>query len=153
MHSLSDHLLHLSLGEPSNPTFSKPTSTPAGISPKPDVLTDIQHEELDKRVFHALDDFQQMKREPNLALLLFVITGGDERLKTLTSPEAEIFLQVNPSVVGILRNAWQAGSFKEVRQLGAFPRSNCVTIKLTSPRTIVEATSTISGAPASACFF
>jgi hypothetical protein len=34
--------------------------------------------------------------------------------------EVEELLHQESSIAKILRNAWQAGSFKEVRQLGAF---------------------------------
>ena len=38
----------------------------------------------------------------------------------LTPNQAEELLDREPSIVRILRNGWQAGSFKEVRQLGVF---------------------------------
>ena len=44
----------------------------------------------------------------------------DKRLTALTTDEAEELLDREPPIARILRNGWQVGSFKEVRQLGMF---------------------------------
>ena len=68
---------------------------------------------------NAFSAFRKLDEEPDLSELLSRITM-DKRLTTITTDEAEELLDREPSIVRILKNGWQAGSFKEVRQLGAF---------------------------------
>ena len=68
---------------------------------------------------NAFSAFRKLDEEPDLSELLSRITM-DKRLTTITTDEAEELLDREPSIVRILKNGWQAGSFKEVRQLGVF---------------------------------
>jgi len=57
---------------------------------------------------------------PHMPSLLCNITNNDKRLISLTTEEAEEMLSRHPSIVKLLKNAWHAESFKELRHLGAF---------------------------------
>ncbi|KIM88098.1 hypothetical protein PILCRDRAFT_3154 [Piloderma croceum F 1598] len=89
MESISNDFPHLSVVDLL--ASSGPSTTPAleRISMERDVFTDDDHKPLDAKI----------------------------RLTTITADEAEELLDREPSIVRILRNGWQAGSFKEVRQL------------------------------------
>ena len=65
--------------------------------------------------------FRRYNEEPGLSELLIQATMDDKRLTMLTPAEVRELLDWESSIIGLLRNGWQAGSFKEVRQLGVFP--------------------------------
>jgi hypothetical protein len=118
MDAISNDFSQLSVGDLH---ASSHNNTPAlsRISLERDVFTDDEHKLLDAKISQAFSAFQEINREPVLSYLLSQITM-DKRLTTLTPDEAEELLKNEPSISNMLRNAWQAGSFKEVRRLGAF---------------------------------
>ena len=120
MYSISNDFSHLSVGDLHS--SSEPSTTPAleRISVERDGFTDDDHRPLDAKIMSAFSAFRKHNEEPDLSELLSRITM-DKRLTTLTTDEAEELLDREPSIAGLLRNGWQAGSFKEVRQLGVFP--------------------------------
>jgi hypothetical protein len=119
MDSISNHFSNLSVGDLH--ASSGPSTTPVleRISPGRDVFTDDDHRPLDAKIVNAFSAFRKLDEEPDLSELLSRITM-DKRLTTITTDEAEELLDREPSIVRILKNGWQAGSFKEVRQLGVF---------------------------------
>ena len=129
MDSISNDFSHLSVGDLQ--TSSEPSTTPAleKISLERDVFTDDDHRPLDAKIVNAFSAFRKLNEEPDLSELLSRITM-DKRLTTLTTDEAEELLNREPSIASILRNGWQVGSFKEVRQLGVFPICSTSTFKL-----------------------
>ena len=90
------------------------------VSPERDTFTDHDHKSLDASI---LEDFDEM---PKLSMLLVVISS--DMPKRLGLGEAKELLKREPRIAGILTEAWRAGSFKEVRQLGVFPVQNTFTI-------------------------
>jgi hypothetical protein len=110
---------HLSVGDLHAP--SEPPTPPAleRISLERDVFTDDDHRPLDAKIVNAFSAFRKLNEEPDLSELLSRVTM-DKRLTWLKTDEAEELLDQEPSIARILRNGWQAGSFKEVRQLGVF---------------------------------
>src|SRR5277367_5055350 len=118
MDAISNDFSQLSVGDLH---ASSHNNTPAlsRVSLERDVFTDDDHKLLDAKISKGFSAFQEFNREPDLSDLLSRITM-DKRLTTLTPDEAEELLNLKPSISNILRNAWQAGSFKEVRRLGAF---------------------------------
>ena len=121
MDSISNDFSHLSVGDLH--ASSNPTTPPElnRISIERDTFTDADHNLLDEKIVNAFDIFRRYHEEPPLPLLLSNITMDNERLTVLTPNQAEELLDQEPSIAGLLRNGWQAGSFKEVRQLGVFP--------------------------------
>jgi hypothetical protein len=119
MDSISNGFSNLSVGDLH--ASSEPSTAPAleRISLERDVFTDDDHRPLDAKIVNAFSAFRKLNEEPDLSELLSRITM-DKRLITLTTDEAEELLDREPYIVRILRNGWQAGSFKEVRQLGVF---------------------------------
>jgi hypothetical protein len=119
MDSISNDFSHLSFGDLH--ASSEPTTTPAlkRISPERDTFTDDDHS-FDEEILNAFSAFRRINEQPDLPLLLSNITT-DKRLTTLTIDEAKKLINREPSMAGLLRNGWQVGSFKEVRQLGVFP--------------------------------
>jgi hypothetical protein len=119
MDSISNDFSHLSVGDLHAP--SQPSTTPAleRISLERDVFTDDDHRPLDAKIVNAFSAFRKHNEEPSLSALLSLVTM-DKRLTMLTTDEAEELLDREPSIARILRNGWQVGSFKEVRQLGMF---------------------------------
>ena len=120
MDSISNDFSHLSVGDLH--ASSEPSTPPAlnRISLERDTFTDDDHKLLDEKIVNAFDLFRRYNEEPPLPLLLSNITM-EKRLTTLTTDEAEELLDQEPTIARIIRNGWQVGSFKEVRQLGAFP--------------------------------
>ena len=119
MDSISNDFSHLSVGDLH--ASSEPSNSPAPerISLVRDLFTDDDHRPLDAKIVNGFSAFRKLNEEPDLSELLSRITM-DKRLTTLTTDEAEELLDREPSIAGILKNGWQAGSFKEVRQLGMF---------------------------------
>jgi hypothetical protein len=121
MDSISNDFSHLSVGDPH--ASSEPTTTPAPalnrISLERDTFTDDDHN-FDEEILNAFSAFRRINEQPDLPLLLSNITT-DKRLTTLTIDEAKKLINREPSMAGLLRNGWQVGSFKDVRQLGVFP--------------------------------
>ena len=101
---------------------SEPTTTPAlnRMSLERDTFMGDDHNLLDAQIMDVFNIFRRYNEEPVLSELLLRVTMDDKRLTTLT-PEARELLDRESSIAGLLRNGWQAGSFKEVRQLGVFP--------------------------------
>jgi len=121
--SLTDEFSHLSFHDPhvaSDSVF--PSAAPAlvRISPKRDVISDDDHRPLDAKTIRAFALHRKLNQQPNFADLLNNITSQDKRLVTLTADDAEKLLGGNPSITGVLRKAWDEGSFKDVRRLGMF---------------------------------
>ena len=119
MDSISNDFLHLAIGDLHTSSGPSTTSALERISPERDVYTDDHHISLDAKVVKAFSAFRKLNEEPDLSELLSGITI-DKRLTTRTTDEAEELLDRQPSIVRILRNGWQTGSFKQVRQLGVF---------------------------------
>ena len=119
MDSISNDFSRLSVGDHAP---AEPSTTPAlrKVSQERDVFTDDDHKLLDAKIEKTYSLYRTHNEEPDFPLLLFSIAGTDNRLITFSMDEAEKLLRQEPSIATILRNAWQAGSFKEVRQLGAF---------------------------------
>jgi hypothetical protein len=118
MDSISNDFSQLSVGDLH--TSSDPTTPPQlnRISLGRDTFTDDDHNLLDEKIENAFDIFRtRYNEEPPLPLLLSNITM-EKSLTTLTTDEAKELLDREPSITRILRNGWQAGSFKAVRQLG-----------------------------------
>jgi hypothetical protein len=90
------------------------------ISRERDLFTDDDHKPLDAAIMKAFSSARRHNEQPDLSALLFTITAGDKRLVTLPSDEAEELLTRQSSINAVLQKAWTDGSFKEVRQLGAF---------------------------------
>ena len=128
MDSISNDFLHLSVGDLH---ASSTTSALERISPQRDVFTDDDHITLDAKIMKAFSAFRKHNEEPDLPALLSYITG-DKRLTTISPDEAEDLLEREPSIVTILRSGWQAGSFKEVRQLGVFCRA--ISFRIRAPK-------------------
>jgi hypothetical protein len=120
MDSISNDFSHLSVGdlhassEPSTPPLDR-------ISLEHNTFTDDDHKLLDEKIENSFSAFQKLNEEPDLSDLLSRVTMDNERLTMLTPNQAEELLDQGPSIAGLLRNGWEAGSFKEVRQLGVFP--------------------------------
>jgi hypothetical protein len=136
--TLSEDFSHLSVGDPrvSAQPLSPNIRTLARISLERDSFTDNDHKELDAEISKTFSIYKELNREPDFSLLLSMITVGGERLVMLTSPKAKELLDREPSISGILRKAWQAGAFKEVRQLGSFPSIVCEVSSSTSFSTL-----------------
>jgi hypothetical protein len=120
MDSISNDFSQLSVGDlhaSSQPTINLPLER---ISVQRDVFTDDDHKPLDANILKGFSAFRKLNEEPDLPLLLLTITGDYKRLLSLTTDKAEELLNREASIAKVLRNAWQVGSFKEVRQLGAF---------------------------------
>ena len=66
----------------------------------------------------TFSSFRKHNQVPDLAVLLSIITFGDEHLLTLTPKEAEEFLTSQQSINPVLQKAWKNSSSKEIRQLG-----------------------------------
>ena len=120
MDSISNDFSHLSVGDLH--ASSEPSTPPAlnRISLERDTFTDDDHKLLDEKIENSFSAFRKHNEEPDSSDLLSRITM-DKRLTTLTTDEAEELLDREPSIARIIRNGWQVGSFKEVRQLGVFP--------------------------------
>jgi hypothetical protein len=120
MDSISNDFSHLSVGDLH--ASSEPSTPPAlnRISLERDTFTDDDHKLLDEKIENSFSAFRKHNEEPDLCDLLSRVTM-DKRLTTLTTDEAEELLDREPSIARIIRNGWQVGSFKEVRQLGVFP--------------------------------
>ena len=118
--SISNDFSHLSVGDLH--ASSEPSTPPAlnPISLERDTFTDDDHKLLDAKIENSFSAFRKHNEEPDLSDLLSRVTM-DKRLTILTPDEAEELLDREPSIAVLLRNGWQAGSFKEVRQLGVFP--------------------------------
>ena len=126
MDSISNDFSHLSVGDLH--ASSEPSTPPAlnRISLERDTFTDDDHKLLDEKIENSFSAFRKLNEEPDLCDLLSRVTM-DKRLTTLTTDEAEELLDREPSIARIIRNGWQVGSFKEVRQLGVFPICSTVT--------------------------
>jgi hypothetical protein len=121
MDSISNDFSHLSVGDLH--ASSEPSTPPVlnRISLERDTFTDDDHKLLDEKIENSFSAFRKLNEEPDLSDLLSRVTMDNERLTMLTPNQAEELLDREPSIAGLLRNGWQAGSFKEVRQLGVFP--------------------------------
>jgi hypothetical protein len=121
MDSISNDFSHLSVGDLH--ASSEPSTPPAlnRISLERDTFTDDDHKLLDEKIENSFSAFRKLNEEPDLPDLLSRVTMDNVRLTMLTPNQAEELLGREPSIAGLLRNGWQAGSFKEVRQLGVFP--------------------------------
>ena len=117
---MDSNFLYLSVGDLHD--SSEPTTTPAlnRMSLERDTFMGDDHNLLDAQIMDVFNIFWRYNEEPVLSELLLRVTMDDKRLTTLT-PEARELLDRESSISGLLRNGWQAGSFKEVRQLGVFP--------------------------------
>ena len=118
MNSISNDFSHLSVGDLH--ASSEPSTPPAlnRISLERDTFTDDDHKLLDEKIENSFSAFRKHNEEPDLSDLLSRVTMDNERLTMLTPNQAEVLLDQEPSIAGLLRSGWQAGSFKEVRQLG-----------------------------------
>ena len=104
---------------PQTPSSNTASTLPL-ISLEHDDYTDGDYKSLDDKIINSLRRMQGFDQEPDLCLLLTLICL-ERRLITLTLDNASELLEREPSMEGILRKGWRAGSFKEVRQLGMFP--------------------------------
>ena len=99
------------------------SSLPRRISLEYDTFTDCDHDVLDTKMLKQLAPYLAPDSKFTLELpsLLCCIIQFDERLTQLSLNRAEELLKHEPSITGMLLNAWGRGSFKEIRQLGEFP--------------------------------
>ncbi|KIM73021.1 hypothetical protein PILCRDRAFT_734751 [Piloderma croceum F 1598] len=135
MYSISNDFSHLSVGDLHASSEPSTTAVLARISVKRDDFTDEDHRPLDAKIMSAFSAFRKLNEEPDLSELLSRITT-DKRLTWLKPDEAEELLDREPSIASVLRNGWQAGSFKAVRQLAILwpevqeqPKRSVVTIE------------------------
>ena len=119
MDSISNDFSHLSVGDLHALSESSTYPELEIVSVERDGFTDDDHRPLDAKIISAFSAFRKLNEEPDLSELLSRITI-DKRLKWLKPDEAEELLDREPSIETVLRNGWQAGSFKAVRQLGVF---------------------------------
>ena len=119
MDTISNDFLQLSVGD-LHASLHYNTPAISRISLEHDVFTDDDHKPLDTKIMRSFSLYQKHNEEPHFLLLLSTIMGDDNRLVTLTTDKAEPLLMREPSISKVLKNSWQAGSFKEVRQLGVF---------------------------------
>ena len=120
MDSISNDFVHLSVDDLHASSEPSTTAMLERISVEHDSFTDEDHRPLDAKIMSAFSAFRKHNEEPDLSELLSQITI-DKRLTWLKPDEAEELLDREPSIARIIRNGWQVGSFKEVRQLGVFP--------------------------------
>ena len=115
--SLSESFSHLSVGDrnPSHPRDTTPLL--AQVSSERDLFIDHDHELLDAKLQKTFRPYRMINEQPELHTLLSNLTLVDERLVTLTENKAEELLTRQPSIKQVLQDAWEKGSFKEVRQL------------------------------------
>src|ERR1700676_1615543 len=118
MDSISNDFSHLSVGDLH--ASSEPSTPPVlnRILLEHDTFADDDHKLLDEEIMESFSAFRTINKEPRLSDLLSRVTIDNERLTMLSPNQAEELLDREPSIAGLLRNGWQAGSFKEVRQLG-----------------------------------
>jgi hypothetical protein len=119
MDSVSNKFLHLSVGDLHASSGPSTTRALERISLERDVFTDDDHRLLDAQIVHAYSAFRTYDLEPDLSELLSRITM-DKGLTLFRTDEAKQLVGREPSIAEILKKGWQAGSFKEVRQLGVF---------------------------------
>ena len=115
--SLSKSFAHLSVGDQNPPHDRNTTPSLAQVSSERDLYIDHDHELLDAKLQKHFIAFRKFKEQPDLHALLFYLTSADKRLVTLTEDEAEELLTGQPSIKQVLQDAWEKGSFKEVRRL------------------------------------
>ena len=114
---LSESFAHLSVGDlnPPHPRDTTPLLTQ--VSSERDLFIDHDHELLDAKLQKTFRAFRTINEQPDSHSLLSILTQADERLVPLTEDEAEELLKRQPSIKQVLQDAWEKGSFKEVRQL------------------------------------
>ena len=110
MQSLTSDVSQLSISEPST------TSAPARI-PKEYDLSDSEHNALDEVILSNFELLIELGREPRWPALLMNIVNDDDRLKMMTTKEAEELLRRESSLMPILKDGWNDHSFAEVRGL------------------------------------
>jgi hypothetical protein len=93
---------------------AQPQNTLPLVSPEHDGYTDGDHKSLDASILEKFNLHLDHDKEPDLALLLLLITGKDKRLITHMVDEAEELLRCKPLVTEVLRESWKARSFKKV---------------------------------------
>jgi hypothetical protein len=119
----------------SKPTAKSRTSDQDGAAPRKRSLSDevlfsiplsdipqtldVFHDDIDEGDAEVLKIFSTFKKINmkcclNYPLLLSTV------IETFTVFEAEDMIRCEPSITGILRDGLKTGSFKEIRQLGAF---------------------------------
>jgi hypothetical protein len=99
------------------------------ISIDRDTFTDEDHKELDEETLIAFKSQRELNEEPSWPVLLCDLTTGDDRLVRLNVTKAGACLQDNSSILEILKKAWEKGTFKEIRQLGAFPSLSLICVR------------------------
>ena len=110
MQSLTSGVSQLSINEPST------ISAPARI-PKEYDLSDSEHKALDEDVLSNFGASIKHNEEPKWSALLKDIVNDDDRLKTMTTREAEELLRRESPLMTILKDGWGDRSFAEVRRL------------------------------------
>ena len=123
--SLSEGFANLPVGDlPVNlahePIVRDDAPSLARVSHERDRFIDDDHKPLDAQLMKTFSAFRELNKEPDFPALLSNVTLGDQRLVTHSLGEAEDLLKRQPSINTLLHKAWKEGSFKEVRQLGAF---------------------------------
>lgn len=95
------------------------------VSSERDTLTDSHHKLLDATILTTFSANRQIKQQPDLSSLLWIITNNDKRLKPLSSGEVDDLLKDDELIQVALIQAWRKGQFKEVRQLGTLYEHLC----------------------------
>jgi hypothetical protein len=90
------------------------------VSVDRDKHTDDNHKALDDAIINAFNGIAQ----PFWPAILSHITLVDKRLVVLTPDAAEGLLASTPAIEDMLQKAWDEGTFKDIRKLGAFLLSN-----------------------------
>ena len=112
--SLSEDLADLSLRDQTN------NASLTRVSRERDCFVDEDHKALDEEIMETFSSVREQNGNPSWPALLFNITGGDERIVTLSIPKARKLLSTQPYIEQLLQEAWKSGSFKEVRRLSEF---------------------------------
>jgi hypothetical protein len=117
MQSISNDISHLSLSDPQAPDDSTttPTLKRVPLGHDSDVFTDDDHKRLDADIMNAFRLFQIHGEEPDWFEILSRITQCTS--KKLTPDDAKNLLRREPAIETVLRKAWAAKTFKQVRQL------------------------------------
>ncbi|KAF5373422.1 hypothetical protein D9615_009451 [Tricholomella constricta] len=120
--SFAEGFANLSVGDlpvnpPHEPIVQDAAPLLARVSNERDRFIDDDHKPLDVEIMESFSLYRDLNKEPHLPGLLSNITVGDKRLVTLSPSEARDLLKREPSINPLLHQAWEEGSFKEVRKL------------------------------------
>jgi hypothetical protein len=106
----------------SNPPMNEPLSkrTPTILESVPDDFDDTTHQRMDHDVLDLLSDGSFIP----FLLLATIASNSDDRLdsKYKDTANAKALIEKHPQLRGMLQDAWEAKSFKDLRNLSALSR-------------------------------